>query len=63
MDKPSRKIRDEKDRTGQAGQDMSSRTIQAKQDRIGRAGREDDLGLDSVSSFELETNQYSSGFI
>jgi hypothetical protein len=64
-DETSRIGQDEQDRTGREGQDRTSRTGQDEQDRTGRAqvGRIDDLYLDVVASFELETNQSGSGFI
>jgi hypothetical protein len=67
----SRTGRDKQDRAGRAGPDETSRTgpdEQDEQDRAGRAGRAkvsriDDLDLELVASFELETNQSGSGFI
>ena len=58
----------QQDRAGRAGPDETSRTGQDEQDRAGRAGRAqvsriDDLDLDLVAPFELETNQSGSGFI
>jgi hypothetical protein len=49
---------DEQDRTRRAGQDKTSRTGRDEQDR-----QDDDLDLDLVTPFELETNQSGSGFI
>jgi len=50
--------RDERDRARRAGQGETSRTGRDEQDR-----QDDDLDLDLVASFELETNQSGSGFI
>jgi hypothetical protein len=77
LDKTSRTGRDEQDWTRRAGLGETSRTGRDEQDWARRAGlgetirtgrdeqdrQDDDLDLDLVTPFELETNQSGSGFI